>query len=158
MELYQLYYLIPFVVALLAQWLKLIIDFTRGHGLHIKSLFVSWWMPSAHSTLTSSLLVVVLVMEGWLTELSMITAAFAWLVWYDAANVRYQSWKHAKYINSLRSEMFVMMSWDVSHWEEFLLKERLWHTPLEVIVGILFGASASLGCMLLLDTYVVHII
>ena len=54
MDLYQIYYCIPFLVALLAQFIKIIIDSFSGKHITFRSMLVSGGMPSAHSTLTSS--------------------------------------------------------------------------------------------------------
>ena len=163
MKLVHIYYLIPFIVALLAQWIKLIIDSLSGKKKSFHSFFTSGGMPSAHSTLTSSLLTIVIIIEKWFTELSMIVMVFPILVWYDAANVRYESWKHAKYINSLKEEMHKVMT---QSYEEYIhphtslslevLKERLWHTPIEVFVGIVFGISVTLILVTLIDSNLIH--
>lgn len=165
MQLYQIYYLIPFIVALLAQLIKLIIDYSYWNWqLHLNSFFVSWWMPSAHATLTSSLLTMVFLLEGGISELTMIVLVYALLVRYDAANVRYESWKHAQYINSLQKEMYNAMTRkekkkkvNESFFSFDLLKERLWHTPTEIIVGILFGVGVTLGIVALFDTWIIQL-
>lgn len=162
MELYQLYYVVPFIVALLAQWLKLVIDAFSWKKITLRSLLVSGGMPSAHSTLTSSLLMMVILLEWGPSELTMIVAVYAILVWYDAANVRYESGKHAQYINSLKQEMHKVMTQE--HIESinnyvfptfWLLKERLWHTPVEIFIGILFGGVATLVVVSLIDMYII---
>lgn len=94
----------------------------------------------------------------------MVVAVYACLVWYDAANVRYESGKHAQYINSLRQEMHKVMTYDqpvppsLQH-HTFptleLLKERLGHTPVEIGVGILFGMVVTLCLVWILDLYVI---
>lgn len=158
MELYQIYYCIPFIVALLAQGVKLIIDAFMGKKITFRSLLVSGGMPSAHSTLTSSLLMMVILIEGPFSMMTMIVTVYAILVWYDAANVRYESGKHAQYINNLRQEMHKVMiqDWIPHHHRWFaLLKERLGHTPVEIIVGVLFGLAATVWVVSLLDTYLI---
>ncbi|MBP7885029.1 divergent PAP2 family protein [Patescibacteria group bacterium] len=43
--------------------------------------------------------------DGIDTPLFMVAGIFALLIRYDAMNLRYESGKHAQYINSLRSEI-----------------------------------------------------
>lgn len=159
MELSYIYYCIPFIVALFAQIIKIILDMFSGKKATFQSLLVSWGMPSAHTTLTSSLLTMVILMEWVFNPLSMIVAVYAILVRYDAANVRYESWKHAYYINSLREEMHKVMTkdswqWTVSRFD--ILKERLGHTPVEIIVGILFGVAVTIGLVSIIDIYIIN--
>lgn len=158
MDLYQIYYCIPFLVALLAQFIKIIIDSFSGKHITFRSMLVSGGMPSAHSTLTSSVLMMVILIEWLFSVTTMIVTVFALLVRYDAANVRYESGKHAQYINSLRIEMHKVMTQEhmYSHaWWLDRLKERLGHTPVEIIVGILFWAAATLALVSLFDTYLI---
>lgn len=89
----------------------------------------------------------------------MIVMVYALLVWYDAANVRYESGKHAQYINTLRQEMHRVMTTDEHHYFHpnplELLKERLGHTPVEITVGVLFGLFVTLGVVALIDSYII---
>ena len=91
--------------------------------------------------------------------MTMVVTVYAILVWYDAANVRYESGKHAQYINSLKQEMHKVMTQEhISssiRWFA-ILKERLWHTPVEIIIGILFGAATTLWLVSLIDTYIIN--
>lgn len=63
MEIYYIYYCIPFIVALCAQGIKLIIDSFSGRKISIRTALVAGGMPSAHSTLTSSLVTIVILMK-----------------------------------------------------------------------------------------------
>ena len=38
-----------------------------------------------------------------------------------------------------------------------LLKERLWHTPVEIIVGILFGIAVTLWLVSFIDIYIINL-
>jgi acid phosphatase family membrane protein YuiD len=64
-----------------------------------------------------------------------IAFGFSFLFRYDAMNIRFEAWKHAHYINSIRTELQSVLDF----WSSFSsLKERLWHTPKEVIAWIIF--------------------
>jgi acid phosphatase family membrane protein YuiD len=87
-------------------------------------------MPSSHSAFVTSLLIVV----GWKTGLSSMEFAiaftFAGLTWYDAMSSRKAIGDQAKILNRLQK------------WAHF--SERLGHSFLEVIGGILFGAAVTM--------------
>ena len=65
---------------------------------------------------------------------------FALLFAYDAMNVRFQSWKQAKYINEIRIDLKSVLT---KQEKGMPLKERLGHTPIEVLWGILIGFIAT---------------
>ncbi|NOZ43910.1 MAG: divergent PAP2 family protein [bacterium] len=65
-----------------------------------------------------------------------VVLVFSFLFIYDAMNLRYEAGKHARYLNSLRVELQDMLQKEKVH---KYLKERLGHTPLEVIAGIFLG-------------------
>ena len=160
-NLHDVYFLVPFIVWWLAQIVKVFIDSFLGSWFTLRSLWSSWGMPSAHSTLTSSLLTMVILLEWIFSSMTMIVAIFSILIWYDAANVRYESWKHAQYINSLRDEMHKVMTHenlsDKSYVLWFwLLRERLWHTPVEILVWIIFWWSVTLWIVSLFDMYIIN--
>lgn len=66
---------------------------------------------------------------------------FTFLFIYDAMNVRYEAGKHAHYINNLRFELEATLHKQAPPHH---LKERLGHTPIEVIGSILFGCILTL--------------
>lgn len=160
-DIHNIYFLVPIIVWWLAQVSKVFIDSYMGNSFTLRSLWSSWGMPSAHSTLTSSVLTMVVLLEGIFSTMTMVVTIFAILIRYDAANVRYESGKHAQYINSLRDEMHKVMTHD--HLSEkpyflwfWLLRERLWHTPVEILVWILFWWAVTLWIVWLLDIYVIN--
>ena len=159
-DLHNIYFFVPLIVWILAQLSKVLIDSFYWNKLNFHSLWSSWGMPSAHSTLTSSLFVVVILLEWLFSTLSMIVFIFSLLIWYDAANVRYESWKHAQYINSLRSDMHRVMTYDHIVEKPFfswfsLLRERLWHTPTEIFIWIIFWVITTLLVVHLIDNYII---
>ncbi len=158
--LHNIYFFVPIIVWILAQVSKVIIDSYLGNTFTLRSLWSSWGMPSAHSTITSSALAMTILLEGFFSTITMVVTIFALLIWYDAANVRYESWKHAQYINSLRSEMHKVMDHehlsDKSFFSWFwLLRERLWHTPTEIFIGIMFWITVTIGVVSLIDSYII---
>lgn len=72
--------------------------------------------------MSASILTIVWYVAGVYSIEFAIAMTFAWLFWYDAINVRYESGIHAKYINEIRLELkdlFAIKS-NIRH-----LKERL---------------------------------
>jgi acid phosphatase family membrane protein YuiD len=122
--LHDIYFFIPIIVWCLAQIIKAIIDSFSWKKITFRSFISSWGIPSAHSTLTSSILVMVILIEWLFTTMTMVVSVFTFLIWYDATNVRYESWKHAQYINSLRDEMQKVMLQD--HVSDILQFKWLW--------------------------------
>ncbi len=82
-------------------------------------------MPSSHSATVMALLTSVALHEGLKSTYFVITCIFAFIVIYDALNLRYQCGLHAKYINQLCHEK--------------VLNEKLGHTFNEVLVGCFLG-------------------
>lgn len=159
-HIHDIYYLLPLIVAIFAQLIKVIIDMRTWKKLWFYSLLSSGGMPSTHTTITSSLLVMIILFDGLFNVTTMVVTVFALLIRYDAANVRYESGKHAQYINSLKYQIHQVMNQEhIPEVSSYLaidkLRERLWHTPIEIFVGILFGVGVTLWLFSLIDSYIV---
>lgn len=118
------------------QFTKVIIDIIRYKRIYTGHIFASWGFPSFHSGLASSVTMLVWLEYGFGSILFAVAFAFSVLFAYDAMNLRYETWQHAHYINDLRSELESILQKK----KKWLLKERLWHTPWEVIGGIVFAS------------------
>lgn len=110
----------PIVVMLLAEITKHLYE-GMSHGMWFKH----GGFPSSHSAFVVSLMIVVGSMEGMKSSEFAIAAVFACIIWYDATFVRSQVGKQAKTLNMMQQ------------FEEF--SERIGHSLLEVVGGILFG-------------------
>lgn len=119
--------LVPFIAILGAEILKALIDLMHHRG-RIRFLNPGG-MPSGHSALVASTVVMVAIKEGVKSSLFVVTAVLAIVVMYDAVNVRYEAGRHAHLINQLRGKT--------------TLNESLGHTHLEVIAGALFGGLVA---------------
>lgn len=129
------YYMIPIIIAACIQFIKLIIDLIRSGKLHWDSILTAGWFPSVHSGLTSSIATLVFLVEGPNSLLFAVTLGFVVLISYDAMNVRYEAWRHAYYLNHIRVELKDVL-WQKED-SSVRLKERIGHTPLEVIWGVI---------------------
>ena len=127
------------VVWLTIQILKVIIDSIKIKEFSFTSLFAAWWFPSFHSGLATSVTTMVRLSEWFNSILFAICFAFSLLVAYDAMNVRFESGKQAKCINEIRSSLSAALLWGLNRDERLPLKERLWHTPIEVAWWIIIS-------------------
>ena len=128
---------IVLLVGIIIQFIKIIIDSIVEKRVCIDHIFISWGFPSFHTWVASSVTVLALLADGiWSTSFA-VALTFSMLFAYDAMNVRYQTWKHAEYLNAIRKDLqenFLMLQPQ----KKSKLKERLWHTPIEVMWGFVF--------------------
>ena len=128
-ELLRTYvFLIPLVVGLSAEALKIMTEGLERGAWH-EGLFRPGGMPSSHSALVTSLLIIVGYRAGLDSILFAVAFVFASIVWYDAMSSRRAIGKQAEVLNRLQ------------HWEH--LSERLGHSFKEVIGGIAYGAAVT---------------
>lgn len=125
------------LVGFIIQAMKVVIDIIRYKTFHRFSFFSSGWFPSFHTGLSSSVVMFVLLEYGVDSGAFMIAFCFGLLFAYDAMNIRYEAGQHAQYINSLRYELQWLLS---PNKKNSALKERIGHTPLEVIGWIVLGS------------------
>ena len=125
---------IVIMVGCIIQVVKVIIDLIRYKRFYVGHIFASGGFPSFHSGLASSVTMLVRLQYGFSSILFATAFAFSVLFAYDAMNLRYETWQHAHYINDLRLELGAILQKK----EKWLLKERIWHTPLEVAWWIIF--------------------
>ena len=103
--------------------------------LDLSRLYGAGGMPSSHSSLVSTLVVMALRTEGIGSTAFAISFALAIIVMYDATGVRRQAGEHAKRINILIEEWMTRNNMKIDN----NLKELLGHTPFEVIMGAILG-------------------
>ncbi len=129
-------FVIPLIVGLSSELLKICTEGIERGAWH-EGLFRPGGMPSSHSAFVTSLLIVVSVKSGLDSVPFAIAFVFACIVWYDALSSRKAIGEQAKILNRLQQ------------WEH--LSERLGHSFLEVVGGIIFGA-----CITLIGIYLVN--
>ncbi len=120
-----------------AQVLKVIIYFARYRRLDLHYLVSSGGMPSSHSAVVCACASAVGRLNGWSSPGFAVAVVMAFIVMYDAANVRKAAGEQAKILN------YIMEHWREMR-PEFLskeLKELLGHTPLQVVAGALLGVA-----------------
>ncbi|EKE28795.1 MAG: hypothetical protein ACD_3C00013G0008 [uncultured bacterium (gcode 4)] len=117
---------LTWILSVILKWIFLIIK---------KKFTVSWalwsgWMPSVHSALVTSITTAIWIKYWIFSELFSACLVFSMIIIYDAINVRFEAWLHAKTLNELT-------------WKQYNFNESIWHLPNEAfawsIIWIVFA-------------------
>ena len=119
---------------LLAQVIKIPLDYFRTRRWNWALLLTTGGMPSSHSALMTATVFAIGLYYGFDNPLFALGVAITMIVTYDAAGVRRQAGIHAQRINVVFGEL--LQGHPISEKD---LREVLGHTPLEVVGGILLG-------------------
>ncbi len=125
---------------ILAQVLKIPVDYFRERRWDWALFFAAGGMPSSHSALVTSTAVAVGLYYGFDSPLFGMAVALAMIVVYDATGIRRQAGMQAQKINVLVEELLQGHPISKEH-----LREVLGHTPLEALGGVLLGLVVALG-------------
>jgi uncharacterized protein len=125
---------------LLAQIIKVPLDFFRTGRWNWALLLTTGGMPSSHSALMTATTLAIGLYYGFDHPAFALGVAITMIVTYDAAGVRQQAGIHARRINVLFGEL--LHGHPISDRD---LREVLGHTPLEVVGGILLGLVSATG-------------
>jgi acid phosphatase family membrane protein YuiD len=127
-------FLIPIITLLLNQFVKLAIEAAKGNFTWFK-LFDYGGMPSSHSALVTSLTIVMGYYYGLSHPAFAISLIFSLIIIKDASGIRLKLGEQGKIINQLIKELP-----DKKEYKYPVMPERLGHTNLQVIVGIITSA------------------
>ena len=119
---------------LLAQIIKLPLDYFRTRKWNWSLILTTGGMPSSHSSLMTATTLAIGLYDGFANPVFALGVVLTMIVTYDAAGVRQQAGIHAKRINVLFDEL--MHGHSINQKD---LREVIGHTPLEVAGGILLG-------------------
>lgn len=109
--------LIPTITFIITVIIKGLFIKLKKWNFNLSESLWSWWMPSVHTSVVVSLTTAI-ALKHWIEDdLFAIALTFTLIIIYDAINVRYEAWLHAKEINK--------------HIWNNALKESLWHLPSE---------------------------
>ena len=132
------------VAWVMAQIIKIPLDYLRTGKWNWALLLTTGGMPSSHSSLMTSTVLAIGLYHGFDHPVFALGVAITMIVTYDAAGVRRQAGIHAQRINVLVEELLH------GHiFNEKDLREVLGHTPLEVVGGILLGLVVATSQWLL---------
>ena len=123
-----------FIAWLLAQVIKIPLDYLRTRRWNWALLFTTGGMPSSHSCLMTSTTLAIGLYNGFDNPVFALGVAITMIVTYDAAGVRQQAGIQAQRINVLFDEL--LHGHPINQKD---LREVIGHTPLEVLGGILLG-------------------
>ena len=129
---------------LLAQVIKIPLDYLYTRRWNWALLLSVGGMPSSHSSLLTSATMAIGLYHGFDNPLFALGVAITMVVTYDAAGVRRQAGIHAQRINMVFQELLRGHMIDQKE-----LREVLGHTPLEVAGGVLFGILVAVGMWLI---------
>ena len=123
------YIIIPLLVAVLSQCIKVIIEFWRYKKITFARLVDGMGgMPSTHSALVSSLCTVIYI-DYRICVLFACVLVFSLIIIYDSMGIRYESGKQAEVINDIAG----------TH-----LEEKIGHRPIEVLIGVILGILCTI--------------
>lgn len=129
------------IASLMAQILKLPLEYLRTKEWDWSLLFGSGGMPSSHSAVVTAAAAGVGHYAGFDTPVFGLAFAVATVVIYDATNIRRQSGFHAQQINRIIKELIEGKVRPVEEFDE--LREVLGHSPAEALGGIVLGIVVS---------------
>jgi acid phosphatase family membrane protein YuiD len=121
----------PFLAWLVAGCLKFLINCIRAKRLAF-DLIGYGGLPSNHSAIVSSIAALIAFRDGIHTPVFGVAIALAFIVILDASSLRRQVGKQASAVNLLNQKVGL---------NEALLRERMGHTRIEILAGVLVGIS-----------------
>ena len=127
------YLLTPFVAWLVAGSLKFAINSLRAGKLAF-GLIGYGGLPSNHSAIVCSMVTLIALKEGLQHPALGVAVTLAFIVILDASSLRKQVGRQATAINKLVRS---------SQPEQPALRERIGHTPIEILAGVLTGAGVA---------------
>ena len=98
-------------------------------------------MPSAHSSFSSAVTMMVGLNEGFNSPMFAVSLVFSFIVAYDSLGLRKESGLHAEALNKIGDEIFSKEGYRIGFNH---LKEELGHNPSEVLMGVILGIVSSL--------------
>lgn len=129
-----------------AQVIKTMINFFITKQFNPERLIGSGGMPSSHSAAVVGIMYATAYCKGVDGFEFPLATIFAFIVMYDAMNVRMETGKQAVIINFfLKNEEIKDRLKEVGkgEWPKIILKEYVGHTPLQVLGGIITGIIAG---------------
>lgn len=120
---------------LIAQFLKVMIDWAVNRNFNFRRTFGMGGMPSSHTAFLVALTSMIALREGMGSTSFAIATAVTLVVVYDAMGVRLQTGKQSKVLNRMLHRMLV----EGRPLGEADLQELIGHTPTEVFFGVLIG-------------------
>lgn len=135
-----IYLITPFAAWLVAGITKFIVNSIKAKQLAF-GLIGYGGLPSNHSAIVSSMVFLIALKEGIAHPAFGVAVTLAFIVLLDANSLRQQVGKHAKAINLLQTDT-----------EAKPLRERIGHTRIEILAGVIVGGLVAWVLFNLLST------
>lgn len=133
----------------LAQILKVPINFLVTKKIDFSLLTSTGGMPSSHSAAVTSVATAIGFETGFDSPIFAVAVMLAIIVMYDASHVRYQAGQHAAALNEIRHDLQLFFR-EIKRWPELNeaqkiqdLKTLLGHKKSEVLIGAFAGIFLS---------------
>jgi acid phosphatase family membrane protein YuiD len=120
-----IYILTPFSAWVIAGGVKFLINSIKSRQLAFHQIGYGG-MPSSHSAIVCSVAAMTAFREGVESSVFVVALTLAFVVMMDAMDLRRKIGQHAERLNLLSSDLPK-------------LRERVGHTPVEVLAGVLTG-------------------
>ncbi len=139
-QLYPIW--VSFSALIAAQLLKPFVHYIRTKQWKLQLMFDSGGFPSSHSSMVSALVLSVGLVERFSSTIFAVTVVFAFIVMYDAANIRFYAGRN---IQTTRQLIRDLKAHDIhspildNPIYDAPTKEILGHSWLEVINGAVLG-------------------
>ena len=140
----------PIISWLLCQLIKFVINLIIERTFDIRRLFGDGGMPSGHSATVTALAVMCGYTAGVDSVAFAISMILAAIVMHDAVGVRRETGKHAASIKELADAVNKMFLGRDKEIRTEKLKMLVGHTPLQVILGSLTGATVAVAYILII--------
>lgn len=124
----------------LAQTIKVILGVVREKRFNFRWFIGTGGMPSSHAAGVSAFAATCGLNIGFDTAIFAMAVVFAIVTMFDAQGVRRSTGQQAEILNKIMDDMY----WR-GKIEESRLKELIGHTPIEVIIGSIFGILIALS-------------
>ena len=129
--------LVAFSGIVTAQIIKFLLHLIIKRSMDLRLFTTTGGMPSSHSAGVMGLSTAVGLIKGFDSIEFAIALGYAFIVMYDAAGVRRAAGKQAACLNKIIMDLY---NQDVQE-AGGKLKELLGHTPMQVLVGALYGVA-----------------
>lgn len=128
---------IAFSGIILAQVIKCVLHLIVKRNLDLRLFTTTGGMPSSHSAGVMGLSTTVGLLRGFDSIEFAIALGYAFIVMYDAAGVRRAAGKQAACLNKIIMDLYKQDLVEAGG----KLKELLGHTPMQVLIGAIFGIA-----------------
>lgn len=136
--LYRDIFLIPILAGFVCQLVKLAIYSVMERRLMPGGLFRPDGMPNVHASVFSALTTVMGIKYGFSSLLYSVTATYSIVILHDTMRVKREKEKQVDVLNRIISSI----DWS-GEFDEDGMKRVLQYRPLDVLGGVLLGASLS---------------